>query len=45
MVNEYLFFVFSALWAIFFVYSWSLGRRQTRLRKELESEKERVRGG
>jgi CcmD family protein len=44
MVNEYLFLAFSALWAIFFVYAWSLGRRQARLRKELEELKERVRG-
>jgi CcmD family protein len=43
MVNEYLFLAFSALWAIFFAYAWSLSRRQARLRKELEELKERMR--
>ena len=36
MVNKYLFAAFSALWVIFFLYAWSLSRRQARLRKELE---------
>ena len=36
MVNIYLFVAFSALWVIFFIYAWSLSRRQARLRKELE---------
>ena len=36
MVNKYLFLAFSALWALFFLYSWSLSRRQANLRKELE---------
>ncbi len=36
MVNHYLFLAFSFLWLIFFVYVWSLSRRQARLRKELE---------
>ena len=36
MVNKYLFLAFSALWVIFFVYAWSLSRRQAHLRKELE---------
>ena len=36
MVNKYLFMAFSALWVIFFLYSWSLSRRQARLEKEVE---------
>ena len=36
MVNKYLFAAFSVLWVIFFLYAWSLSRRQARLRKELE---------
>ncbi len=36
MVNHYLFLAFSFLWLIFFVYVWSLARRQARLRKDLE---------
>jgi CcmD family protein len=36
VVNKYLFAAFSALWVIFFLYAWSLSRRQARLRKELE---------
>ena len=36
MVNRYLFLAFSALWAIFFLYAWSLSRRLAHLRKELK---------
>jgi len=36
MLNKYLFLAFSAVWTIFFLYAWSLSRRQARLRKELE---------
>ncbi|MBZ5564798.1 MAG: CcmD family protein [Acidobacteriia bacterium] len=36
MLNRYLFLAFSFLWLIFFVYVWSLSRRQARLRKDLE---------
>jgi CcmD family protein len=36
VINKYLFLAFSALWAIFFLYAWSLSRRQAGLRKELE---------
>jgi len=36
VINKYLFMAFSALWAIFFLYAWSLSRRQAGLRKELE---------
>lgn len=36
MLNTYLFVAFSALWVLFFVYAWSLSRRQARLQKELE---------
>ena len=36
MLNKYLFLAFSAVWAIFFLYAWSLSRRQAHLRKELE---------
>ena len=45
MVNHYLFLAFSALWVIFFLYAWSLSRRQARLRKELEELKNKVGGG
>lgn len=36
MLNKYLFVAFSALWVLFFVYAWSLSRRQARLQRELE---------
>jgi len=36
VLNTYLFLAFSALWALFFIYAWSLSRRQARLQKELE---------
>ena len=36
MLNKYLFVAFSALWVLFFIYAWSLSRRQARLQKELE---------
>jgi len=36
MLNMYLFLAFSALWVLFFIYAWSLSRRQVRLQKELE---------
>ena len=42
MVNEYLFLAFSALWALFFVYSWSIDRRQARLRMELQELREKL---
>jgi CcmD family protein len=42
MVNKYLFLAFSALWVIFFLYSWSLSRRQAHLRKELGELKNRA---
>ena len=44
VLNKYLFLAFSALWAIFFLYAWSLSRRQARLRKELEELKTKVEG-
>ena len=46
MLNTYLFVAFSALWALFFIYAWSLSRRQARLQKELEElkSKQGVRG-
>ncbi len=42
MINKYLFLAFSALWAIFFLYAWSLSRRQVHLRKELEELKNKT---
>jgi CcmD family protein len=36
VLNKYLFVAFSALWVLFFVYAWSLSRRQARLQRELE---------
>jgi len=42
VVNKYLFLAFAALWAIFFLYSWSLSRRQALLRKELEELKNKA---
>jgi CcmD family protein len=41
-VNRYLFMAFSALWVIFFLYAWSLSRRQARLGKELKELKNKV---
>jgi CcmD family protein len=41
VVNKYLFLAFSALWVIFFLYAWSLSRRQAHLRKELEELKKK----
>jgi CcmD family protein len=45
VLNIYLFLAFSALWVIFFLYAWSLSRRQARLRKELEELKSSLEGG
>ena len=47
MLNIYLFLAFSALWVLFFIYAWSLSRRQARLQKELEElkSKQGVRSG
>ena len=42
VLNKYLFLAFSALWAIFFLYAWSLSRRQAHLRKELEELKNKL---
>jgi len=42
VLNMYLFVAFSALWALFFVYSWSLSRRQSRLHRELEELKNKA---
>ena len=42
MLNLYLFVAFSALWVLFFVYAWSLSRRQARLQKELEELKNKL---
>jgi CcmD family protein len=42
VVNKYLLLAFSALWLIFFLYAWSLSRRQAFLRKELEELKNKV---
>ena len=42
MVNKYLLLAFSALWAIFFLYAWSLSRRQAHLGKELEELKSKA---
>ena len=36
VLNKYLFLAFSALWVLFFIYAWSLSRRQARLQKELD---------
>ena len=41
----YLFVAFSALWVLFFIYSWNLSRRQARLQKELEELKSKQGGG
>ena len=45
MLNTYLFLAFSALWVIFFLYAWSLSRRQARVRKELDELKSSLEGG
>ena len=42
MVNKYLLLAFSALWVIFFLYAWSLARRQAHLGKELEELKNKA---
>ena len=42
MVNKYLLLAFSALWVIFFLYAWSLSRRQARLEKELQELKNKA---
>ncbi len=41
-MNFYLFLAFSFLWLIFFVYAWSLSRRQARLRKDLAELRDKV---
>jgi CcmD family protein len=43
MVNGYLFLAFAALWLIFFLYVWSLSRRQARLKKDLDELKNKLR--
>ncbi|HEV2426158.1 MAG TPA: CcmD family protein [Terriglobia bacterium] len=42
MVNKYLFAAYALVWIIFMVYAWSLSRRQSRLRKEIEDLKART---
>jgi CcmD family protein len=42
VVNKYLLLAFSALWVIFFLYAWSLSRRQAHLGKELEELKNKA---
>jgi len=42
VTNKYLFLAFSALWVIFFLYAWSLSRRQANLERELEELKNKV---
>jgi CcmD family protein len=42
VVNKYLLLAFSALWAIFFLYAWSLSRRQAQLGRELEELKNKA---
>lgn len=42
MINTYLFLAYSFVWLIFVIYAWTLSRRQTRLRKELEELKARM---
>jgi CcmD family protein len=42
-VNSYLFVAFSAVWLIFFLYVWSLSRRQAKLKNDLEELKARLR--
>jgi CcmD family protein len=39
-----LFAAWMVVWAIFFVYEFSIARRMTRLRKELEDLKQQLRG-
>ena len=41
----YLFLAFSTLWVLFFIYAWSLSRRQARLQKELEELKSKAETG
>jgi len=45
VLNKYLFLAFAALWAIFFLYAWSLSRRQAQVRRELEELKNKVAAG
>ncbi len=42
MVNHYLFLAYGAVWLIFMLYAWSLSRRQTELRKDLEDLKSKI---
>jgi len=44
VLNAYLFLAFALVWLIFFLYIWSLSRRQARLREELEALKAKVQG-
>jgi CcmD family protein len=43
VLNKYLFLAFAALWAIFFLYAWSLSQRQAQVRRELEELKNKLR--
>jgi CcmD family protein len=42
VVNKYLFLAYSFVWLIFMLYAWSLSRRQTRLKKELDEVRSKV---
>lgn len=40
--NQYLFAAYAAVWIIFMIYAWSIARRETKLRRDIEDLKERV---
>ncbi|MGH9406996.1 MAG: CcmD family protein [Terriglobia bacterium] len=40
--NTYLFLAYSLVWIVFMIYAWSLARRQSRMRRELEELKASV---
>jgi CcmD family protein len=40
--NKFLFIAYSLVWIVFMLYAWSLARRQSKLRRDLEELKSRA---
>jgi CcmD family protein len=43
VVNHYLVLAFGFLWVIFMLYAWSLSRRQSKLKRDLDELKSQLR--
>lgn len=40
--DKYLFLAYSLVWLLFMIYAWSMARRQTKLRRDLDELKARL---